>query len=486
MIEKLYNDTSLENWFAVNMIMLDNGRFPKVFGWRDACDAYIKHIRKCKYNIIQFDLDKTLARKNIVDGLIKAYSIIDEVVATIRSSNNPSEASEKLISNFEFNEEQAKAILAMKLSSLTKLDIVKLNEEAEELARKIEQYRYLLNTPSALDAELIKILQAVSNKYGDARRTKVINLVENNDTPSTITEEEIGIMLFDNNMLRAVKKDELQGAKRGRKGLNIKPPKNANLINTIYTTNISTITAFTNQGKMYNFSLSDLDLNKDYSIYELISIQNDEKVMLVIDSSSFSAYHSLVTISKLGYIKKSLINEYNLRSKKGTAAVKLEEHDTLVEVYLSLSDKDKIFIASSSGNYNFYPLTEISSTGRATKGVKAIKLNDDECVAAATIVKDQLQYTGILTITTAGRGKITTIENFNETSRCVKGSQVMALKEEKLSLVYAVPIDQENLFVSANNKAVLIDINSIPIQNRVTTGVLIIDARNNNTTITIM
>ena len=123
MIAKLYKDTSLENWYSINMVLLDQGRFPRVFGWREACDAYINHIRDCKRNIIQFDLDKALARKNIVDGLIKAYSIIDEVVALIRASANPSEASSKLISTYGFNEEQAKAILAMKLSSLTKLDI---------------------------------------------------------------------------------------------------------------------------------------------------------------------------------------------------------------------------------------------------------------------------------------------------------------------------------------------------------------------------
>ena len=134
MIAKLYKDTSLENWFSINMIMLDKGRFPKVFGWREACDAYITHIRECKRNEVQFDLDKALARKNIVDGLIKAYSIIDEVIQAIKTSDSPTEAHLRLCGpNFGFNTEQAKAILAMKLSSLTRLDIVKLNKELEEL-----------------------------------------------------------------------------------------------------------------------------------------------------------------------------------------------------------------------------------------------------------------------------------------------------------------------------------------------------------------
>ena len=487
MINKLYKDTSLENWFSVNMIMLQDGRFPRVFGWREACDAYISHIRDCKRNIIQYDLDKALARKNIVEGLIMAAASIDEVVALIRSSQTPVEASEKLIARFHFNEEQTKAILAMKLSSLTKIDAIKLNDELEELEEKIEEYRHLLIDTTALNNELIKALQLVSDKYGDARRTKILNVVETtNIEEQKVQEEEIGIMLFDNNMLRLVKKEDLQGAKRGRKGINVKPPKNANLINTLYTTNLGIVAAFTNYGRMYNFSLADLDYGKDYSIYELIIPQDNEKVLLLIDTTSFNAYHNLVTISKNGYIKKSATNEYNIRSKKGTAVMKLDEGDLLIGVYLSMSDEDKIFVTSSSGNYNFYELKEISTTGRMTKGVKAIKLVNNEYLRAATLVKKDIAYRGLLTITTTGRGKITKIEDFNTTSRAIKGPQVMALKDEVLATIFAVPETQERIFITTNNKAVLLNIDSIPIQNRLTSGVRIIDARGVEAEIEIM
>lgn len=488
MIAKLYKDTSLENWYAINMILLDMGRFPKVFGWREACDAYITHIRECKRNMIQFDLDKALARKNIVDGLIKAYSIIDEVVATIRASSNPTEASLVLQSKFDFNEEQAKAILAMKLSSLTRLDITKLNEEAQKLIKDIDWYQYLLKDSTALDNELIKILREVAEKFGDERRTKILNLVEENEEQTTeIQEDDIGVMLFDNNMLRIVKRDEIQGGRRGRKGVNIKPPKGANLINTLYTTNLGTIAAFTDKGKMYSFTLTDLDYNNDYSVYEIINIQPIEKVMLLIDTTSFNSYHNLVTISRNGYIKKSAIKEYGSRARKGVTAVKLDEDDSLVSVFLSMSDKDRVFIASTSGNYNFYKLDEISNTGRATRGVKAIKLNKNEEICSATIIKDNINYYGILTITNSGKGKITDVKDYSETSRAVKGPSVMTTKnEDNLATVYAIPETQEKIFISANNKAVLLDIKNIPTQNRATAGVQIIDARGTNTKIEIM
>ena len=486
MIDKLYKDTSLENHFTINMWVLENGRFPKVMGLREIFTSYITHIRTCKRREVQFDLDKALARKNIVDGLIRAYSIIDEVVTTIRASSSPSEAAIQLINKFQFNEEQAKAILAMRLSSLTKLDIVKLNNELEQLIKEIEWCQYLLNNSIALDAELIKILHEVAEHFGDARRTKILNIVENENEVEQVNEEDISIMLFDNNMFRLVKKEDLQGGKKGKKGTNIKPPKNANLINTLYTTNLGSIAAFTNDGKMYSFTLANLDYNKDYSVYEVINLQNTEKVILLIDTTSFNSYHNLVTVSKNGYIKKTAISEYGGRTKKGVAAVKLEDKDTLIGVYLSMSDEDKIFITSTSGNYNFYKLNEVQCTARATKGVKAIKLLSTERIQSATLVKQDINYLGILTINSAGNGKITPINEFNITSRAIKGGQVMSLKSEKIASIYAVPEQQKYIYVSANNKAVLLDIKSIPIQARTTTGIRLIDIRGNNASIEIM
>ena len=484
-IQFLYQNTSLESYYSINFTMLKDGRWPTVFGWKQCLQEYITHIRTCKRREIQFDLDKALARKNVVDGLIKAYSIIDDIVALIRAASNPSEAAASLIAQYAFNDEQVKAILAMKLSSLTKLDIIKLNNERDELARKIAEYQHLLMDSTALDAELIKILQEVADKFGDDRRTKILNLEDDKEN-AAIEEEELGVLLFDNNMLRLVKREDLQGGKRGRKGTNIKPPKGANLINTLYTTNLGTITAFTDGGRMYNFSISDIDYNTDYSIYELINLKSQEKVILLIDSTSFNAYKYLVTVSKNGYIKKSLISDYGVRAAKGTAATKLDSNDHLIGAYLCMSDDDCIFIAGNNGNYNFYPVSEVNATGRVTRGVKAIKLEENEYIQSATIVKSGIEYYGMLTITSAGRGKITTLEDFNKTSRGVRGPQVMALKEETLAAIYAVPAAQEKIYITANNKAVLLDINTIPVQNRVTSGVRLIDSRDTDAEIKIM
>ena len=489
MIAKLYKDTSLENWFAVNMIMLDMGRFPKVFGWREACDAYIAHIRECKRRELEFDLEKALARENILNGLLIAAANIDEVVSIIRASDSPADASVKLIERFKFNEDQTKAILAMKLSALTRVDSIKLNDELEEIKQKIELLRHLLMNSPALDAELIKVLRSVADKFGDERRTTIVNVVEKNEDDETpqIQEDDVAVMLFDNNMLRVVKSDELNGAKRGKKGTNLKPPKNANLINTLYTTNLGSIAAFTSGGRMYSFSLSDLEYGHDYSVYELIQLLDDEKVLTLIDNNSFSSFKHILFVTKQGLIKKSKTSEYNTRAKKGQVAIKLKEDDSIVNVFLSSNEKDRVMIASNSGYSVFYDHSDIAAIGRASQGVKAIKLKSNEYVVGATMVKENISYKGIFSITSTGKGKMTKVEDYNETSRAIKGSLVQKLDdEEELAAIYAVTEEQDKIFVTANNKAVALLTKEIPVQGKLTSGVRIIDIRGLNVKVEIM
>ena len=484
----LYKNTSLESFYSINMTMLKDGRYPTVFGWKEALQEYITHIRDCKRREFEFDLNKALGRENVLEGLLLAAANIDEVVSIIRKSDSPADASNKLIERFKFNEEQTKAILAMKLSALTKVDGIKLNNELEEIRLKIELLRHLLTDSTALDAELIKILRQVADKFGDNRRTKVINLVEKDEEEiPQIQEDDVAVMLFDNNMLRVVKSDELNGAKHGKKGTNLRPPKNANLINTLYTTNLGSIAAFTSGGRMYSFGLSDLEYGHDYSVYELIQLQDNEKVLTLIDNNSFSSFKYILFVTKQGLIKKSKTSEYNTRAKKGQVAIKLKEDDSIVNVFLSSNEKDRIMIASNSGYSVFYDHSDITAIGRASQGVKAIKLKSDEYVVGATMVKENISYKGIFSITSTGKGKMTKVEDYNETSRAIKGSLVQKLDdEEELAAIYAITEEQDKIFVTANNKAVALLTKEIPVQGKLTSGVRIIDIRGLNVKVEIM
>jgi len=370
MMAKLYHDTSLENHFAINMIMLDQGRFPKVFGWREACDAYIAHIRECKRNIIQFELDKAEARLNIVEGLLIAVANIDEVVAIIRASESPSAAATALIARFGFNKPQVEAILSMKLSALTRIDGIKLNEEKEELARFIEDHKHLLLSPQDLDKTLIDALNVVSKKFGDARRTQITNALGDEEEPEEIKEVDIAV-IYDGKTIKLVEKAKASKSK----------------YDIIYTTNLGSLTLITSGGKMYNTSLSKLKLNKEYKLNEVFEFEG-EHPRLLIDTLSFNAYQSITCVTRDGYIKKSRINEYTARVKKGTAVIKLDEGDSVIAVILSSNDEDRVVIINNTGYYNCYPLGDISYTGRVTKGVKAIKLENDGYVKEAKLAGD--------------------------------------------------------------------------------------------------
>lgn len=372
MIAKLYHDTSLENHFAINMIMLDQGRFPKVFGWREACNAYIEHIRECKRNIIQFELDKALARENIIEGLLLAIANIDDIVAIIRGSENPSDAAKALIAKYGFNKEQVDAILAMKLSSLCKLDGVKLNDELKEKRSFIADCRYLLSEPTALDAKLIEILEEVSKRFGDNRRTQITNTLGDEEEPEEIEEKDI-VVIYSGSSMRLKEK--------GKIGPLLKRQE------VIYTTNLGSLTCITDMGKMYNATLSKLKMDKEYKLNEVFEI-GGEHPRLLIDTLTFNAFKSITCVTRNGLIKKSHISEYTVRSKKGTATLKLDDSDSLVAVILSSDDDDKIVVISNTDYYNCYPLTDITYTGRATKGVKAIKLGKDEYIKEAKWVGD--------------------------------------------------------------------------------------------------
>lgn len=368
MIARLYHDTSLENHFAVNMILLDQGRFPKVFGWRAACDAYIAHIRECKRNMIQFDLDKALARENIINGLLIAIANIDEVVAIIRGSDSPAEAATALIARFGFNKPQVDAILAMKLSALCRLDGIKLNSELAEITKFIAECNHLLMNPPALDEKLIEILNVVSEKFGDPRRTKIENILGDEEEPEEIKEEDI-VISRSGNTLTAAKKE---GSKK----------KSGDLI---YTTNLGSLVLFTDAGKFYKAPVS--KIKKSVTISELFDCGR-EKPLALIDALSFNAYKTVTIVTKHGYIKKSRTSEYAVQARKGTAAIKLEEADSVISVIFSADDDDRVFVLSDKDYYNCYALSDIAATGRTTKGVKAIKLDKDSYVKEAKWVGD--------------------------------------------------------------------------------------------------
>jgi DNA gyrase subunit A len=322
--------------------------------------------------MIQFDLDKALARENVLNGLLIALADIDNIVAIIKGSDSPADAKKVLIAKYKFNDPQVDAILDMKLSRLCRLDGVKISDELAEITKFIGECNHLLSEPTALDEKLIELLNLVSQKFGDARRTQVTNVLGDEEEPEEIKEEDIAIVFTDMKSFHIKEKGKVAAVKKQT---------------VLYTTNLGSLTLVTNAGKIYNIPLSKLKLNKEYKTADVADI-GAEKPLLLIDTRTFNAYKSLTCVTKKGFIKKSHIGEYIARAKKGTAAIKLEEGDSLVSVILSSDDEDRVAIISSSDYYNCFPLSDVAYTGRLTKGVKAIKLAEKEEVKEAKWVGD--------------------------------------------------------------------------------------------------
>ena len=367
-IRFLYKNTSLETSFAINLTMLDNGCFPRVFGWRDALMAYITHIRECKKREIQFDLDRALSRENVLNGLIQACAHIDEIVAIIRASDSPAIASERLIARFQFNEEQSKAILAMKLSSLTRMDADKLCEELAEIQREIGKCRGLINSPKDLDEELVKALREVADKFGDDRRTQILEQEEpeeEEEEPETPTEQPITVYLLDDHTY-------IWKSVNSKRALKL-PNGGVGVVEEVETTSTDKLLVFTKDGTFGTMPITEGKEN------EPIIVPFMNPVFCCV-ASRLTSFSTILFITKNGMVKKSDAGLYlETRSRKPITAIKLKEDDSVFGVHILTRMDDYVLIRSAT-HYVCFSAAPISSTGRAAAGVRAIKLKEDESV----------------------------------------------------------------------------------------------------------
>lgn len=373
-LKRLYKDTSLEYSYGINMLMLDHGRFPRVFGWKDALQAYIDHIRECKRRELEFDYDKLRARNHILDGLLAALADIDETIHIIKSSADSAAAKQNLMSHFSIDEAQAKAILDIKLSRLAHMEALELETERKNNQAEIDRLSDILSHQEKLDAILISILQEVADKFGDERRTKILTIAE--EPEEEIGEKEVNVNIAGDR-------------------LRINPKKVAG--QNISTTNLGTLICVSSAGQLYKISMRDIEEGKTYSVSQLTKAA--DAIVGVYDLSNINLNKYWVFITKNGLIKKSPVREYNYVGRQGTKMLKLKEDDAVVAAYLLSGDKDMISVHTSDKLYAHYSGQEIPESGKAAMGVKAVNLGANQ-----TIVKAQLNPVGLKTTGRAVKG----------------------------------------------------------------------------------
>lgn len=462
----LYKNTSLQSYFGINMTMLENGKFPRVFGWKEALQSHISHEKEVYRKGFEFDLKKINSRIHIIEGILIALANINEVVETIKKSASTIEASKKLQINFLLSEQQAKAVLEIKLSRLAHLEVEKLQKEKNELEKEKERLENILNNEELLNQELINGWNEVAKKFGDARRTKVLN-IEKEDDEEPIEKKQLVIYLTNLNNIYAYEDSMLISQRRGGVGTKLKLSSNEFIKQTITETNYNNLLAFTDKGKVYNLILDEVELNVKTPISSIIELEDGEIVSTLISDEGAVNSEYILFITKNGTVKKTELKEYRFKKNGGISAIKLRENDYIKNVFL-INTNDCVGIASKNGYFVYFSTNEIPSTGRTTIGLKGINLKEDE-VCGAIIINDKVKE--IVSVTKNGFIKKTPITDFSKGSRGNKGVIVHKLDEDDEVITLAATTDtNKEILVSSLNSIIKFSLNEVQSSSRNTIG----------------
>lgn len=448
-IRYLYKNTSLQSYYGINMTMLENGRYPKVFGWKEALQSHLVHEEKVYRLGFEFDLKKIKDRLHILDGLFIALANIEEVVKTIKSSSSPAIARKNLQDKFLLSEIQAKAILDMKLSRLANLEVKKLENEKEELLKKQEKIEAILNNKELLYKEIENGLLEVAKKFGDAHRTKILNIEKESDEP--IEVKSLVINLTNQNNIFVTETSSLIAQRRGGVGNKFKLNNGEYVMSSITAENTDTILFFSRSGNFYHCAANAIGIEEKLPIESLVSAKNNEDFIALSSLNKNTIKENIIFFTKNGFMKKSLLSEYNIKRSGGVKALELQDNDEICSVVFT--DNSNVAVLTQQGQFLIFSTKDVRPIGRVSKGVKAIKLNDDDFVVSAKIIPDGTKE--IISVTKLGYCKRTSFEEFGIGSRYTKGSKLHKLKTDEDSLKDFSPIVNETEVVFTSTAAQL-------------------------------
>lgn len=462
-LKELYKNTSLQSYYSINFTMLENGRFPRVFSWKELLQAHIDHEKKVYRRGFEFDLKKIQNRLHIIEGLLKAYDVIDEVIQTIKTAADTKSANIALQKLLQIDETQAKAILDLKLSKLSKLDIGKLISEQDELTQRADHILEILNNVELFNNELIKGWREVAEKFGDSRRTRILNLSEDNN--ETIEVKSLMANLTNENNLFIEETSSLYSQRRGGVGSKFKLEKNEYVTTSTTCQNTDNLLFFTQKGNVYAYEAGAIPIGEKIAIESLFAISTNEEVCAITNLSKSNPAQYIVFITKNGMLKKSLLSEYNIkRAKNGIKALELNANDEVNSILFM--NEEKLGIATKSGNFIIIETKDIRPIGRTSKGVIGIKLNVDDCVVSARAIAADTKE--IISISEDGYIKRTSISEFHVTGRGTKGIKLQKTNELRDFLPCSAALD---VLITAETSQIRLRVNEIPQLSRGTQGV---------------
>ena len=457
-LKYLYKNTSLKSRYGVNFTMFDNGRFPKGFTWKEMLQAHIDHEKVIYRRGFEFDLNKIKKRIHIIDGLLICMANIEEVVQTIRNSSSTATAATALQTKFLLDAEQAKAVLDMKLSRLAHLEVQKLENEKADLEKKAELIEKILNDKQLFQEEIKKGWREVASKFGDARRTKIYNLVKDGEEePTEIRQLQVSLTNFGNLFVTEV--SSLYTQRRGGVGNKLKMDNGEFVISTHPVASNEEILLFSQAGNVFHCSAANIAMNEKIHAQAIAPVKDWEKICAITSTSKKTAKPYILFFTKKGMVKKSELSEYNISRNVGLKALTLDEGDEIVNVIFT--DEDKVGILTETGNFLIIETADIRPIGRVAKGVKAVKLNDGDGVAAARVVPADTKM--LASISGGGLFKKTEISEFQTQGRGTKGAKIQKLNEGDWMADFCPIINDGEVLVASTNACIKLTTNDIPV-----------------------
>lgn len=469
-LKYLYKNTSLQYYFGVNMTMLENGRFPKVFGWREALQAHIDHEKIVYRRGFEFDLKKIEDRIHIIDGLLICIANIDEVVKIIKNATSTAIASKQLQEKFLLDNEQAKAVLDMRLARLANLEVKKLEDERTKLQADADRISAILNSEELFNKELISGWREVAKKFGDIRRTQVLNIEK--EDGEVVEEKQLSLSFTNKGAVFVTETSSLYSQRRNGVGTKLKLDKNEFLVDNIIGKNIDTILFFTNKGNYYHMRIGEFSLNEKQYLSNYFTINSYETLTAAVTVKPNNMDKFIIFITKKGLIKKSPLSEYNLKRNTGATAIKLDNEDEIISIIITVDER--IGILSKAGQFIMVETKNIKPIGRVTRGIIGMKLNPgDEIVSARAIQKNSAQ---LFTISHDGYGKITDLTEFSVTNTNTKGVKIQ--RSEEMSDFLPIK-DRSDILINSNTTQIRIKYDDIPNLSRGAQGNKLIKLTNN-------
>ena len=478
-LNQLFKYTQLQDRFGVIMLALVDNE-PRVLSLREALELYLKHREEVTRRKTEFLLKKAEHRAHILEGLKIALANIDKVIEIIKKSKDPKEAKAKLIKNFKLTEIQAQAILDMKLQALTRLEASKIEEEYKNLIKEIARLKAILENRKLLFEEIKKELVELKEKYGDERRTEIIDEEpEEIDLEKLIKKEKILILLSRNGYIKRVPGAYLKTQSRGTQGQRgLLLDEDDFPEDVFYAFSHDHIIFVSNRGKVYALKAYELPESglrgKGRPINTILKLSENERIVDMIPISDFKKGHYLFLITRKGIIKKTAIELFRNAGKRGVIAQKLRKDDETVDGLL-VTDKDDVILLKSNGLAARIKSKIVRAMGRAGQGIIGVKTKDAECVSG-TVIKDD---TPLIVVTEKGYGKRFKPKEISAKGRGTKGMIVQKVNEKTGKAIWIKQLskDDDLVILTSSSKLLRQKAENIPVMSRATRGVKLIKVK---------